>query len=185
MIRPFHFVLAVLVVTVLAGCQKPQNQLQTDALSLGAGATSLRQQQTRRFDTTSDTLLLNASVGVLQDLGFQIDEAGASSGLVVGSKDRDAVEAGQLAGQMLLVALFAAGGVATNPVYDKSQHIRVSIIARPTPDRAATIVRVTFQRVVRDNMNRVAHVDTLQEPRIYQQFFDKLSQAAFLEAHEI
>nr|WP_283949817.1 hypothetical protein [Limobrevibacterium gyesilva] len=169
---------------MLAGCQKTTQQ-QTEALTLGADAPALRQQQTRRFDTADDKLLLNASVGVLQDLGFQIDEATAGAGLVIGSKDRDAIEAGQVVGQVLLAALLAAGGVATVPVYDRSQRIRVSIITRLAPDRTGAVVRVTFQRVVRDNMNRVAHVDTLQEPAIYRAFFDKLSQAAFLEAHEI
>ena len=174
----------LLALAVLPGCQ-PSVQQETQALTLAPDAPALRQQQMRRFDTRDEALLLRASVGVMQDLGFQIDEATPSAGVVIGSKDRDARDSAQMAGHLALAILLAAGGVATAPAYDQSQRIRLSVITQPSPDHAATIVRVTFQRVVSDNMGRVSHVETLADPLIYQGFFDKLSQAAFLEAHEI
>jgi hypothetical protein len=175
---------ALLALVVLAGCQ-PREKLQAQALTLDADAPARRQQQTRRFDTADDKKLLQAAVGVMQDLGFQIDESTGSIGLVIGSKDRTAIDPGQVTGQILLLALLAAGGVAAAPVYDQAQRIRLSIIVRPSPDHSGSLVRVTFQRVVRDNMNRIAHVDTLDGQQLYRDFFDRLGQAVFLEAHEI
>jgi hypothetical protein len=46
-------------------------------------------------------------------------------------------------------------------------------------------VRVTFQRVVWDNHRNVSRIETINEPKIYQEFFDKLAQSLFLEAHQI
>jgi hypothetical protein len=45
-----------------------------------------RAAQSRRFDTIDDQLLLQASVGVLQDLGYGIEESRSDLGMVVGSK---------------------------------------------------------------------------------------------------
>ncbi len=83
---------------------------------------------------------------------------------------------------MLLVALAAAAGVKADPVYDQKQKIRVSIVTSASAG-AGTIVRETFQRVVWNNKNQISHVETIDDAPIYQQFFDKLSQAIFLEAH--
>ena len=149
------------------------------------GAVASRQLQTRRFDTQDDKTLLAAAAGVLQDLGFSIEEAAPNAGLIVASKDRTAVEAQQVAGQMLLVMIAAAAGTRHNAVWDRDQKIRISIVIRPSADRSATTARVSFQRVVRDTNNTVSRVETLQEPKLYRQFFDMLSQSTFLQAHEI
>jgi hypothetical protein len=118
-------------------------------------------------------------------LEFTIEETNAGSGLVVGSKDRDAVEAGQVAGQVFLVALAATLGVKADPVWDKTQKIRVSIVTKPSSDRSAVVVRVNFQRVVWNTKNQVSHIETIDDPIIHQKFFDNLAQAVFLEAHQI
>ncbi len=65
----------------------------------------LRQMQTRRIDGISEKDLLNASVGVLQDLGFEIDEAETKLGLIVASKDRSAFTPSQIAGAIALALL--------------------------------------------------------------------------------
>jgi hypothetical protein len=129
--------------------------------------------------------MLAAAAGLLQDLGFTIEETSAKAGLIVASKDRDAVEAQQVAGQIIIAALVAALGGRADPVWDKDQKIRVSVATRPAAGVSGTIVRVTFQRIIRNTKLQVSKVETIEEPLIYQQFFDKLSQSVFLEAHQI
>jgi hypothetical protein len=170
----------------LAACQQQTTvQQHTAALTLAPESLGQRQIQMRRFDTKDERAILAASVAVLQDLGFGIEESSSSTGLVVGSKDRDAVEAGQVTGQVLLVLMAAAFGVAYDPIYENNQKIRISIITQPSAANDAVVVRATFQRVIWNNKNQVARVETLGEPKLYQEFFDRLAQSVFLTAHEI
>jgi len=162
----------------LAGCQRP---LPPEALQLTHESLKQRQLETRRFDTDDEDKMLSASAGVLQDLGFNLDESESSLGLIVASKDRDATETGQVVGQILVAALF---GVVT-PI-DKNQKIRVSLVTRHIGDQNRDIaVRVTFQRIVWNTQGQISKLETLDDPKMYQQFFAKLSKSVFLEAHDI
>ncbi len=49
-------------------------------------AQSVRIRQTRRFDTTDRTLVLQSCLQVLQDLGYEIKESQATVGVVVALK---------------------------------------------------------------------------------------------------
>lgn len=180
-----HRLWGPLLALVLAGCQANSVEQQTTALTLGPQSTAQHQQQMRRYDTKDENAILSASSAVLQDLGFTIEETSAGSGLVVGAKDRDAVEAGQVAGQIFLAAVVAAMGGKSDPVWDNVQKIRVSIVTKPSADKSSVIVRVNFQRMVWNTKNRVSHIETIDDPIIHQKFFETLSQAVFLEAHQI
>jgi len=46
-------------------------------------------------------------------------------------------------------------------------------------------VRVTFQRIVWDIEGNVTRSESLTDPKIYQEFFDKLSKAVFLDAQDL
>ncbi len=149
------------------------------ALQLTKESFELRQLQTRSFDTSSEKKLLVAGAGVLQDLGYNIDESETDLGVIVGSKDRDATETKQVAGAVLIAAL---SGVSV-PI-DKNQKIRASLITYPT-GKKTTKLRVTFQRIVWNTRGQVSKIQSIEDPHIYQEFFDKLSKAVFLEANEI
>jgi hypothetical protein len=95
------------------------------------------------------------------------------------------VEAKQVAGQLLLAALVAAAGGRADPVWEKQQKIRVSIVTRSSEDHQAMIARVLFQRVIWNTKNQISRVETIEDPVVYQSFFEKLAQAAFLSAHDI
>jgi hypothetical protein len=42
-----------------------------------------------------------------------------------------------------------------------------------------------MQRIVMNTDNQMSRVETLGEPRLYQEFFNMLSQSVFLTAHEV
>jgi hypothetical protein len=176
---------SVALILALAGCQPAMLEQQTAALTLSPQSLSQRQTQLRRFDTRDEGSILAAAAGVMQDLGFTIEETTAQAGLIIGSKDRDAVEAGQVAGQMFFAVLIAALGGRADPVWDNIQKIRISVATRPTADRSSTVARVTFQRVVWNTKNQISKLETIDDSVIYQQFFERLSKSVFLEAHQI
>ena len=200
-----HVSLICLSVFWLSACKATIPQ---DALLLSPESLADRQMQTRRFDTNNNQTMLSAAGAVLQDLGFTLDESETTLGILVGSKRRDATSGGQIAGA-ILVALLGGGSM---PV-DKEQLIRVAMVMReiapstpseepkkvPPAKSARTAqteteaekalgqstVRVTFQRVIINTVNQVTRAEQVNEPEIYQEFFDKLSQSVFLEAHNI
>lgn len=169
--------LAALLLAVTAACQQG---IPKEALELSQESLQQRQLQTRRFDTTDEASLLAAGAGVLQDLGYSLDHSDTEAGLIFATKDRDATEAGQIAGAVVMAVLF---GVV--PAVDNNQKIRVSLITRPLEHANATAVRVTFQRFVWNTQGQLSKIEGLGDPELYQEFFERLSQSVFLTAHEI
>lgn len=176
-IRKFGLTALIGLSLALSACQQT---IPKEALLLSPESLEQRQLQTRRFDSTDEAMLLSASALVLQDLGYSIEESETEVGLILGTKDRDATEVGQVVGAIVMAALF---GAAT-PI-DKEQKIRASLVTRPLPDGKSTAVRVTFQRIVWNNYGQISRVEGLNDPLLYQQFFDRLSQSVFLTANEI
>jgi len=190
---------------LLSACQP---SIPKDALLLSPESLAERQLQTRRFDTTNNQAMLSAASAVMQDLGFNLDEAESTLGVLVGSKRADATSGGQIVASILIALL---GG--TPPPVDEEQLIRVSMVMRaldptqtadkqfketiPTakPSQSAndgatepqnqSTVRVTFQRIIINTAGRISRLEQINEPELYKEFFDKLSQSVFLEAHEI
>lgn len=154
-----------------------------------------RSLQTRKYEGISEADLLSASTGVIQDLGFIIDESETNLGLLVGSKERDAnPDAKQVFSQIagaVLTAIFTfglAGEAAVDAMrFDDYQKFWVTIVIRqPSHDDAMThYVRVTFQRIVWNDHAEVARLESLDEPEMYQRFFDLLSKSVVLEGQEI
>lgn len=92
---------------IITGCAP---QIPKDVLQLSAESPSLRQLQTRRFDTNNEKALLAAGAAVLQDLGFTIDTSETALGLIVASKDRSAVETGQVTLSIFVFLITAPTG---------------------------------------------------------------------------
>jgi hypothetical protein len=65
------------------------------------------------------------------------------------------------------------------------QNVKASVVVKPSLEGEKTVVRVTFQRVVWNKSNQINRVETIEEPEIYQKFFDDLSKSVFLEGHKI
>lgn len=169
--------LAVLLV-LLAGCASGPPP---EAFRMSTTALEDRQMQSRRFDTLDETGILAASVGVLQDLGYALDISNADLGVLTASKQLDASNAGQMAAMILIAAL---GGGAT--AIDDDQKVRVCLVIYPSQEsKGSTVVRVTMNRFIWNTHGQITKAETLSEPELYQAFFEKLSKATFLEAHEV
>lgn len=175
-IKPFFVIFLCLDIvgcaTVPTGFLKPSNDYLAN-----------RQLQMRQYDTTDETKIITSVAGLLQDLGFTLDDSETQVGFVAASKKADATNKGQV----FLMALL--GGLGNNPQAvqqcDKSQVIKASVITKPSLDGKKTAVRVTFQRIVWNMVNQINRVETIKEPAMYQKFYDSLSKAIFLEAQQI
>lgn len=157
-----------------------QTTIPKDALLIKEPTTEIRTRQSRRYDTKDEKAILIASNQLLQDLGFNLEESNRDVGLLVASKDRTAVDGGQVAGQIVAAVIL---GVRV-PI-DKDQKIRASVVTAPTADGEALIVRVTFQRLVWNDVGVLWKVERLDDPELYLEFYTKLSKALFLEAQEV
>lgn len=174
--------LAVGLMLLLNNCAP---QIPREALQLQLDSLVRRQFESRLFDTDEKSLL-SASAALLQDLGFMIEESEPAYGLIFCSKHRDASRPEQMIGAFALALL--TGVVA--PV-DTDQWIRVSVVTQPivvdpaAPSKCKTAVRVSFQRIVRNNRGLASRQERLIEPQMHHDFFDKLSQSLFLEANAL
>lgn len=138
-----------------------------------------RQLQMRQYDTTNEEQILTAVSGVLQDLGFNLDDSETKLGFVAASKKADATNAGQI----FLLYFFGGANAAANA--DSSQVVKVSVITKPSLDGKKIAVRVTFQRIIWNMNGQINRVESINDPEIYQKFYDSLSKAIFLEAQKI
>ena len=174
--RPYALT-ALLCCAILAGC----DTIPVGAFKLSPATLEERQQQTRMFDTENELELLIAGAGVLQDMGYALDESEKQLGLITASKNADAKDTGQIVGAVFLAAL-----TGTAMAVDKEQRIRVSFVTLPSAkDPGAYLARITFQRIIWNTHGQIARVETLKTPELYQGFFDKLSKSVFLEANNI
>lgn len=172
--------LAVLLLPVLAltACKTAPPR---DAFLLTGSTIEERQMQSRLYETRNETRLLAACIGVLQDMGYSIDESQKRLGLITASKTVDARSNAQMAG---VLALILMGG--NPPPIDRAQTIRVSVVTTPSQlKKGGFIARVTFQRLIINTEGAISRVETINDKRIYQEFFSKLSKSVFLEGHHL
>ena len=149
------------------------------------GAVELRAMQSRRFDTADQRALLAASIQTLQDLGYIISESSADVGVLSATKQRDAEETGQIAGQIALTIVGAFFGVYHNPTWDKEQTIHVTLALSPIENSKQVEARVSFDRTLMNNHGNTWRAELINDPKLYQEFYEKLSQGVFLEAHQL
>jgi hypothetical protein len=149
-----------------------------EPFAMPSASAAQRVMQTRRFDTPDEAKALRASAALLMDLGFTVDCAEDRIGVLVASKDRTAVEVGQVVAAVIIAAFTGA-----DVPYDHHQKLRASVVTHPAGEHSIA-VRATFQRIVWDTHGVITRREQLNEPEYYREFFDKLSKALFLEAQQ-
>ncbi len=172
---------ALLLLGALAACEEPNKV----ALRLGAppeSAVKMREFEMRRFEGVRAEALLVAGAATLQDLGFTVTETEPDIGVLVASKQRDAKEIGQVALAWALTVAAAIGGVASNPVYDEKQSIHVTLVVSPAAGGTAEDVRVSFDRYITNNLGQLWRTELVDDPKIYSEFYDRMSQSVHLGA---
>ncbi len=138
-----------------------------------------RNVETRIFDTTNTKELLIASAQLLQDMGYTITESDMEIGVITASKTR---EKGSTAGKAVLTILSALNG--QKAVYEDTQKFYVSIVSTKANNKQIK-TRVTFARIIYDNLGTVVKIEKLDDKNLYTEFFDKLGQSIFLTANNI
>ena len=151
--------------------------------------------QTRIFETSNEKELLSASAAVLQDLGFQIEESAVDVGILRAAKERGAREFGQEVAQFLVALLSIFGRTIIIMPVDLHQQIAATLATRPVEgDQSRFTVRIVFHRTVWKGEGNAGNqhippgeqrIEMIHDPKIYQQFFAKLSKSVFLGAHQI
>lgn len=171
---------------ILSACIQVQGQVKAEHLRLTPESFARRQLQTRVYDTENESEVLASCSAVLQDIGFLVDESEVQLGLIVASKERSAIQPAEVTAQVMLAILLALSGNTHDPVWDEKQIMRISLVVTPSmAEQKGTAVRITFQRIVFTNKGTISKRETLGTPAIYQEFFDKLSKALFLEAQKL
>jgi hypothetical protein len=130
---------------VFTGCATTHDRL----LDMDTSQVQLRGIQSRAFDTTDKEKTMRAIIATLQDLGFMLDRADYTLGVVAASKARADV-------------MQAPGS------------LRITVTVRPRGEK---------QLLVRANAEY--QLQPVTDPKPYQNFFNSLGKAMFLEAHQV
>ena len=176
-----HLLLLLLPVTLAACGTTPR-----DAFRMSESALAVREMQTREYAAVSDAMVLSASAGVLQDMGYAIDEIEEPLGVLSASKRADASSRLEFMGSAIVdgfkcVFTFNCRGRNANEIGDY-QDIYMTIVTRPTLENDNdVVVRVTIQRIIWDKKGQISHQGPVADSDVYQAFFERMSKAVFLE----
>ena len=144
---------------------------------LTAESLALRELQTREFDMVDEETLKAAGVAVLQDLGFTVASTESRLGLIIGSKTQSAHDPME----SLLAAIFTSVTIPGS----YRQKVKASLVVIPLETvKNRMKVRIFFQRTVSDAHGQRIGRGKIKNTKIYRSFFERLTKAVFLEAHE-
>jgi len=176
----------VLAVTVGVGACGGMPQA---AYRLPPSTLETREMQTRSFEA-DETAIIGASVSLLQDMEYNVDEVEPGLGLLTASKTVDVDSASQKAGLIALDVLAAVltalgGGSPGSSAYmgaDDEVGIELTLVVLPSLARDGEYTaRVTVQSTLMDKAGRVKEQGEIEDPAVYQEIFEKLGRALFLE----
>ncbi len=153
--------------TLLVACQmKPQQPLKTQL--------EVREFQTRSFDTNKTDAVMSAVVEAFQDQGFMVKNVVPQVGLVAATREVDVEDRNEAFFQTMMFGANAAWG--KNAIIDATANVKTV--------GNSTRVRTNFQEKVMNNRGGVDTVRTVEDPKFYQIFFDKVGKSIFLEKQQ-
>lgn len=160
-----------------------------ELMQVGPQAAANREAQTRRFENVSETELLAACVGVLQDQSFRITTSEARLGVITGIKSRSHEE---ILGDVFRQALLASVTLGLHPDVNRGPPDSFGVVLTTRgvggPSRAHE-VRVTFYWTWGhlgphspekplfgpQSPDKPLSAKPITSPELYQQFFGMLS----------
>ena len=158
-----------------SGCAKVPD----DLMKPSTETLKVRSSQSRTFGVRSDKQLLQASMSVLQDMGYTIKESSGEYGVLTAVKEANAISAGQVVGAVALAVLC---GVPA-PI-DETQYITVTMVILDRCEEDKATARTTFQRVI-VRTDRSHYAEMVTDQSVYREFYEKLDKALFLEVNQI
>lgn len=177
-------IVVALFAASLMGCGYVQrHELMSDSTSqiwlAERSQVKVRNAQSRVFDTTDRIAMMQAIVGTLQDIGFQIEVLDEQLGIVSGKRFLDLERPkGRLLQSYLtydeesLVVLNRVDR-GWGPFYHRSDLVRITVTVRPRNARQL-VVRASAQYYVRP----------VEDPQSYQQFYAALEKT-LVEEHAL
>lgn len=147
--------------------------------------------QTRRFNTAGQSEVLFASASVLQDMGYKVTGGERQFGLLLGRKNAKvegpgvahAIGEAALVTTTVILSLLTGEDLVTDLPEQVAQRIHVSLLVSDAGS-GETRVRISLDRdMFYDHGGIIA--DHTELPQVYQEFFERLSRAVYLEGEQL
>lgn len=178
------------LVLALAVCAGGCAGIPESAYRLPMSTVEVRAIQTRSFEVADESDIIAASVALLQDMEYNVDEVEPPLGLLTASKvvdvDSTVQQAGLIALDVIALVLAAAGGGSpSGSAYmgaDDQVGLELTLVVLPSLAREGEYTaRVTVKSTLLDKGHRIKEQSVIEDPEIYQEIFEKLSKALYLE----
>jgi hypothetical protein len=130
----------------------------------------IREFQTRTYETNDSKMVMKSLLNVLQDDGYIVKNANVELGLLSASKEVDI----ESKGEAFILSLLAGHEAR----WKKNSIIECS--CNVGEFGKLTRVRVNFQLKVMDNKGGVIKVETIEDPKFYQEFFAKVDKGIYI-----
>jgi hypothetical protein len=174
----------IFVVLLLAGCAPTMPK---SALRLPESTLELRSIQSRSFEAESEAAILAATVAAMQDMEYNIDTVQIDLGVITASKTTDASSNSAEVGYTMLEILCAASGTYC-PTSDKKPDkftTTITMVVLPSLARRGEFTaRITLHYVTLNIQGQVIQQESIVKAETYQQVFERLSNAIFIQANE-
>lgn len=173
----------IIVVLLLAGCA---TSMPKSALRLTESTLDLRSIQTRSFEVESEQAILTAAVATMQDMEYNIDEIEQELGIITASKTTDIDAAPEIAKfTVLQLICIAANACRVDPTDMADKHtVTMSMVVLPSLARANEFTaRVTVHYETFNMKGETMKLESIVDPDVYQEVFQKLSNALFIQAN--
>ena len=192
--------LAIATLVMLAGCSVSPlgNAAQTEPLpmeplfQLNPTDSADLSAQTRVYPTRDREAVLQASRAALQDMGFNLTGGNLEFGLLVASKQAEVEGAGlghavaevAVVTLSVIASLMTGEDMITDLPEQISQVVHINLLVSESSASGSTEVRISLDRdMIYDQGYSIP--DHTELPLVYQEFFEKLSKAIYLEGEQL